>query len=438
VASLAAAPAVAVAPRRRSAASPDAAWDGLLWCVAGYILTAVGRAHQLVAPLENLHPAILTGALAILLYALDQRHGRALKRLWTPTTKWLLALVAWMMLSVPGALVAGSSFDLVFGDFLKIVAMYFVIGGAVRGERDIERLMGAYLFAAALYSGVVLARFDTAAGDDWRLGHLYTYDANDFATYAITAMPFGLYFANRGRPGTVRAAALVALALLSAAFVRSGSRGGFLALLVMGGYVAVRYTAVPVRTRALVVATVAVVLLGAASDRYWEQMGTILSDNDYNHTDEAGRLPIWGRGIGYMLQYPVLGVGPNNFGAAEGLLSPLADRQQFGVGVRWNAPHNSFVQVGAELGLPGLVMFGGMLLSAFGALRRASQSAGTRDATAQTRPELPLALTASLLGFVVGAFFLSLAYSDMLYTLLALVLGLEKLGRPSPAGIERS
>ena len=37
------------------------------------------------------------------------------------------------------------------------------------------------------------------------------------------------------------------------------------------------------------------------------------------------------------------------------------------------------------------------------------------------------ALTASLLGFVVGAFFLSLAYSEMLYTLVAFAVALEKV-----------
>src|SRR2546422_3867707 len=35
-------------------------------------------------------------------------------------------------------------------------------------------------------------------------------------------------------------------------------------------------------------------------------------------------------------------------------------------------------------------------------------------------------LTASLLGFVVGSFFLSLAYSEVLYTLIALAVGLQK------------
>ena len=137
-------------------------------------------------------------------------------------------------------------------------------------------------------------------------------------------------------------------------------------------------------------------------------------------------MQIWQRGVGYMLQFPVFGVGPSNFGAAEGTLSPFAERQQFGLGVRWNAAHNSYVQIGAELGIPGLLLFIGMIASAFGALRRTNRRGGVRDGS-HLVPELTQAMTASLAGFVVGAFFLSLAYSEMLYTLLALVVGLQKV-----------
>jgi O-antigen ligase len=154
-------------------------------------------------------------------------------------------------------------------------------------------------------------------------------------------------------------------------------------------------------------------------------MGTIISDTDYNRTNESGRLQIWERGLGYMASYPIFGVGPSNFPTAEGTLSPLADRQQRGAGVRWNAAHNSYVQVGAELGLPGLVLFVGLLLAGFGALR-----AVVRDAVADAdrrRKNLAQAMTASLVGFAVGAVFLSLAYSEMLYMLLALTVGLHKI-----------
>ena len=84
-----------------------------------------------------------------------------------------------------------------------------------------------------------------------------------------------------------------------------------------------------------------------------------------------------------MVANPVLGLGPGNFPIAEGTLSAIAARQQFGIGVRWNAAHNSYVQIGAELGFPGLVLYLAVIASAFQALRRSA--------------DLAPALTASLL-----------------------------------------
>jgi putative inorganic carbon (hco3(-)) transporter len=416
----------------RPATAPDLQWDLLPLCIAGYLLTSVGRVHQLFPILASLRPAILTGLLAIVLYLVDQRGERRGHLLWVPTTKYLLALLIWMVLSVPGSLVLGVSVELVFDDFVKTVVMYLVIAGAVRGPRDIERLMLVYLIAATVYAGVVILRFDVGSGDDWRLGDLYYYDANDFATFAVTAMPFGLYFLQAARRPYARMLAAAALAILLLTFVRSGSRGGFVALAAVIGFVVLRYTTIPIRWRVGSTALIVVVLLGTASNRYWQQMGTILSDADYNRTDESGRLQIWNRGVGYMFRYPFLGVGPNNFGAAEGMLSPFAVRQQFGIGVRWNAPHSSYIQAGAELGVPGLVIFIGLIASGFGALRRCSRSGQAAIALAYpgagaSPSQLAQALTASLIGFLVGAVFLSLAYSQMLYTLVALAVGLQKV-----------
>jgi O-antigen ligase len=154
-------------------------------------------------------------------------------------------------------------------------------------------------------------------------------------------------------------------------------------------------------------------------------MSTIMSDADYNHTEEAGRMQIWSRGIGYMLDNPVFGVGAQNFQSAEGMLSPFAHRQQLGLGVRWNAAHNSFVQVGAELGLPGLILFLCIITSAFRFLARARRVGGGTQGAHHT--QLSQALTAALIGFVVGAFFLSLAYSEMFYALIALAVGFAKV-----------
>jgi O-antigen ligase len=416
----------------RATPGSDLRWDLALVCVAGYILTAVGRVHQLFPVLAVLRPAVITGLLGLMLYLIDRHGYRQPRLLWTGTTKWLLVLLSWMILSVPVALLPGYSFDLALDNFLKTVVMYFVMAGTIRGTRDVERLAGVYLLGAAAYAAVVLTRFDLGSGDAWRLGRLYYYDANDFATFAVTAMPLGVYFATAGRRSRTRLLGLIALAVLTVAFVRSGSRGGFVALVAVAAFIVLRYTAVPLRWRLCSLGLVGLLVLSTAGDTYWHQMATIVSDDDYNHTEESGRVQIWRRGIGYMLQHPIFGVGPNNFGAAEGMLSPFAVRQQFGIGVRWNAPHNSFVQIGAELGVPGLMFFLAVIASAFAALRSVARRDRALTSRHGSRAELSQALTASLMGFVVGAFFLSLAYAEMLYTLVALAAGLHKVTADVP------
>jgi O-antigen ligase len=249
-------------------------------------------------------------------------------------------------------------------------------------------------------------------------------------------MPFGLYLLHTGRRPLARVFAAISLTILALAFVRTGSRGGFIALVAVAAFVVLRYTAVALRWRVGATAIVALVVLGTASDQYWKQMGTIMSDADYNRTEETGRMQIWRRGVGYMLRNPVFGVGPNNFQAAEGMLSPIAQRQQLGVGVRWNAAHNSYVQIGAELGVPGLAMFIGIIVSAFAGLRRVDRREDVVDDPDRHPRALTHAIAASLIGFVVGAYFLSLAYVELFYTLVALAVGLQKVTLAEDSGSE--
>jgi len=405
-------------------------WDALLVCVAGYVADSIGRLQSLFPILSALKPAFVCAGFATALYLAQQSGSRRVKALRGRTTLSVLVLLFWAALCVPTALNRGTAFFFVTGVLVKAVLLYLLVAGATRSVRDVERLALVYFAAAVLYSAIVLLRFDVG-GNDWRLAGLYTYDANDFATFAVTASPLGLYFTiGRARP-LMRFGSALGLGVVAVAFIRAGSRGGFLAVVAVALFVLFGYTTIPARWRVLGTALIAAVFVATASDRYWTQMQTILLPRqDYNRTAETGRLQIWRRGIGYMFAHPVLGVGADNFGVAEGTISPLAKLQEYGIGVPWSGAHNSFVQVGAELGIPGLLMLISAIAGAFATLRRVARLEARGPAGSRPPPRLAHALMGSLIGFVVGGFFLALAYHDMLYVLLGLATGLGKVSLP--------
>ncbi|HYU89168.1 MAG TPA: O-antigen ligase family protein [Gemmatimonadales bacterium] len=428
--------AIAVAPSSGpGAAVKDRHWDLLIVCLTGYVLTVVGRVHQLFSVLEPFRLALLTAGLGIVLYLLDGSRARRLGPiLRLRTTRCVLGLALWMAFSIPGALWPGGAFQEFTDEFAKAAIMYVVLAAAPRGFLDVERLTFAYLVAVGTYATVVLSRFSVGA-DQWRLASLYYYDANDFAALTVMALPLAVYFVVRRGQLWRRLAGATAAVLLAVGFIWAGSRGGFLALLAVGAFLLLRYRAIRVRWRVSIAAVITLVFAATATDTYWEKMSTIVQPkDDYNVTGNEGRVQVWTRGLGYMMQHPVLGVGAGNFPTAEGTISPLVRTAPTGRGIRWGAAHNSLVQVGAELGVPGLMLFVVMLGSAFRALRDVARSNPPRTTREHSAPpaQLAQALTASLVGYAVGGFFLSLAYRDLLYVLLGLVVGLAKVSRQPP------
>jgi probable O-glycosylation ligase (exosortase A-associated) len=409
--------------------SRSPAWDLLLSCIAVYLATAVGRIHEVFPILQYVKPTLLAAVMAIALYLLQRSPQRRLSLVHSRTTACLIGLVLWGALSVPAALNQGLAFQS-WTDFARTIVMCFVVAASVRRSSDVERLFLVYFGVTVAYTAVVLSRFQLGGGDTWRLGDLYTYDANDLATLIVTAMPLGLYFViGQGRL-LRRLLAVGGLIVLAVGLISSGSRGGFLAFLAVAAFVLVKMTTMPARSRIGGLVAILVVLLGTASNKYWTQMQTIAHyDQDYNVTSETGRVRIWKRGMGYMIDHPLLGVGMRNFPVAEGTISPQARRQERGVGVWWGAAHNTYVQVGAELGFPGLLLYLGVIGAAWLSLRRVSRRALRTHPDGGEVSRLAQSLMASLVGFAVGSFFLSLAYADMVYMLIALTVGLVKCAR---------
>lgn len=390
--------------------APAPPWSLGLFSVALYITAAVGRVPDVFPVLTPLHIAFVSSLIAIVCVAIDPGALSRANNALVVSTSWCVAgMLIWAVLGVPTSLWRGGSIGLLRDVLVKNVVMYFVLVASVRHPRDVRRLAGVYVGSVMLYAVMVVVRFHADPGRI-RFTGLYDYDSNDFATLLASSLPIALHLVVRRDWQVPRPAGWVGVLALLVAFVWANSRGGFLAVLAAALVMLFGYRVVPARTRVGAVIAAALVFVVAAGPTFWTRIDSIANPHqDYNMTSSEGRWQLWQRGIGYMAQRPVFGVGVGGFPSAEGQLSEGArEARAHGRGAKWSEPHNSFVQAGAELGLPGLLMFSGMLWTAVYGLRHKRDSG------------LAVGLIAGIAALAVGGFFLSLAYKEMLYSLIAL------------------
>lgn len=407
-------------------------WDPLLFCVSLTILTSLWRIQEIWPVLGTIQlPSLgFLGAAALLLLDNDPRRG--LRRLRHPIA-WMIALLTLLLIAtIPGSVYAEGSYNFIKRDHIKTVILAAVAAASIRSFDDLRRLAGVQVLGASLYTLFALHMSrDYTAG---RMSDLLYYDANDFAMLVVATVPLSVFFLTMGRSGIVRFAALLALILSVFGMVKSGSRAAFLAFGSVALFLLLGYRSVPATRRVVSVVLAIGVVLAAGREDFWNRMRTLLQPSmDYNWVgrEEDGRMEIWKRGIGYMLDRPILGVGVGVFDVADGLLAPQARRQQYGLGWRWAAAHNSFVQIGAEAGVFGLFLFLAVLWFAF--RTTAGVAFGTRSPPpTPAQRALGQAMTAVLIAYCINGFFLSQAYGVLLYSTLALVIGLHRTCPPAP------
>ena len=398
-------------------------WDALQVALLVVLFLQVWRIQLLVRGLPLFGLPILATAAAAVLFALDRDRRRRLGRLDQPVVRFALAIVVLVALSIPGALTPGRSLAFLLKDYARSVLLMLLIAASVRGLADVRRFAWVQIVGVSLCALAILTHAEV--GSEGRL-------STDLATLIVCTLPLVLYLWRRPTRWPGRLALAAATVFLITTLGETGSRGGFLGFVVVAGYLLLRFQGISRTKRVGAVALLVVLLMGLASDRYFERIETILHPTgDYNWSgkSETGRVEIWKRGVEYMLSHPALGVGAANFERAEGTLSPEArERQRYGRSFRWSTAHNSFIQIGAELGVFGVIFLVALVVDGFRMLGRIRRwPAGEAAVLAQV-------LTACLVGFVVTALFLSQAYSAYLYALLGMCLGLSRVVSAAAAG----
>jgi O-antigen ligase len=403
-----------VTPGRAKTAA--ARWTPLFIALCGVILQYVWRVQEMYPLLRYVQFTALVSVGAVLLFVTGKGTVRRLAYLKHPLYRIVLCILVFAVMSVPTSLRMGNSLQFITSNFGKTVLAVGILIASVRDRRNLDRLLRIFVLGGAGYVVSAMAFARPGAG---RLGG-GSYDPNDLGLFTVSTIPLCLYLVRRGASRLDRLVGVAGLATLMTATVLSGSRGGFLALIAVGGYCLIGLRAVPPGKRLGATVLIAAVMLGAGGDEYWTRIRTILApQEDYNFAgkDESGRMEVWKRGAGYMAERPVFGVGIDQFDVAEGTMSPQArERALVNRGFRWTSAHNSYVQIGAELGVVGLSLFVLLLFLAIREARRVGRLALTRH-----DQFLGQCLAASFVGYAVGCTFLSQAYSTYLYFVIGML-----------------
>lgn len=288
---------------------------------------------------------------------------------------------------------------------VRWLALAFVVGAVASVAGGV--LQGG--LTAATTSGVstdtATSRFTGGAGD-----------ANYLAAMLVPALMLAGGLSVRRSP-VLRAGLLVSVLVMAVGLAATQSRGGLIALVVSftAAFFLLR------EQRRLVVGAMGASLSGlvvffVSYPAAWQR---IVGVDDGG--SGSGRTGIWSVAWKIVTEHPLIGVGLNQFsivsptyvrrpGSLSGATGLIVDKQI--------VVHNVFLQLWAETGLIGLVLFLAVIVATFAGAARAAREfdlAGEVEMAAISR-----AVILALIGVLTASFFLSNILARQIWVLLAL------------------
>jgi probable O-glycosylation ligase (exosortase A-associated) len=355
--------------------------------------------------------AIIAGVTLVGMFA--SREPRKLPM--TPLVVVLILFMGWMTLTGVTALEPDAAWE-EWNRVFKTILMFLVTVAVIHRVSDLKYLTAVVALSIGFY-GFKGGLFTILTGGHSRvLGPYGTYigDNNDLALALVMTVPLVWYLQSQATNKWLRYA-LIALAVLTmAAAAGSYSRG---ALLAGGAMLAFLWLKSANKARTGIVLLMAVPLLYALMPEQWfVRMDSI---GEYQQDGSAmGRINSWRMAFN---------IASNNlFGGGYRCFTPETFRLWAPDPLMVHAPHSIYFQVLGEHGFVGLALF---LLFLFLAWRTGTRVVrfckGKQEL--QWASNLAAMCQVSLVGYVVGGAFLTLAYVDQIYDIVAIMLLLEKV-----------
>jgi len=378
-----------------------------------FMLIYFVRPGDWIPGLWNVPLAKITGVLALLAVAISIRQfGQRFPR----EVFFLFLLVGQLFIaSLMAPVWRGGAFLSTLG-FAKLLMIVPLMTITVTTLRRLRLLIFTQSISVSAISAVVIWKGHLLGGRlDGILGGNYG-DPNDIALTIILVLPLclGLLFLTRNL--FWKLFWFISVIVMTYAVFLTGSRGGFVAFVVVTA-VCLWEFAIRGRRRylLLVTAAVSVILWQVAGGMLAERLkGTFEVKEGVSYSSAQSRQQLFWRSIDITNEHPFFGVGPGNFEQVSG---------------QWHTTHNSLTLMSSEGGIPALILYALILWSGFKNLRATIRlSPGRRESSVLAR-----ALCASLAGYAVGSLFLSWSYMFLPYILVAYTTALFSIELKSSA-----
>jgi O-antigen ligase len=303
--------------------------------------------------------------------------------------------------------------------YLKAVLLYFTVALTVRSADRLKSFVQFNLILAAIVgiTTILTTRAGIRSLDGGNLYRMVNYfggigdDSNEFAAFMVLMLPLPAALLSIQKTTLKKIAyGVVTLAFLLC-IVRTRSRGAFIAMLCM---LPLMY-AQSRKSLGTIVVVVLVSMYVATNTHsgYWARIATAFAEDDAEDERDPGhirRVEQQGYAMALLSARPIFGAGPGNY--TEGKIEVLGLERGSVDAIL--APHNTYLGVAAETGVPGLMAFIITLAVCIVALTRAARQFA-QDPELEWYQRAAAGMRNGLVGFGVAAFFLTEQFDLVMY-----------------------
>lgn len=330
----------------------------------------------------------------------------------------LIVFILWSVITTIFAIHVEASFELFIRAF-KTMFMTLVALAIIQEKKHIQALLWVVVGSVAFF-GIKGGAFTIATGGSYRVWgpqESLIYGNNELAVALVMTVPLLYFLSTQVTKNWQRWGFYLSMLFCSAAALGSQSRGAFLAIMAMVGALSWKSK----HRLKITIALIAIVplVLVALPETWWNRMATIQT---YQEDDSAmGRIIAWKLAWNIAMDR-ITGAGfATSTRFIYDLYAPVPNAQVL-------VAHSIYFQILGDHGFIGLFIYLAMWFATY-------RMAGTLKKLTENRPDilwirdLGRMIQVSLLGFFVGGAFLSLAYWDVPFYILVLVVTLNRLAR---------